>query len=83
MFEDIFSITITFTIFSRKTFIFEALLCFGAIRMRKIQVEISEAHYCMLKEIAEKFDLSVKDLVQQEVDEVLANIEVWYERLLQ
>ena len=48
--------------------------------MKKVEIEISEAHYCMLKEIAEKFDLSVKDLVQQEVDEALANIEVWLER---
>ena len=48
--------------------------------MKKVEVEISEAHYRMLKEIAEKFDLSVKQLIQQEVDEVLANIEVWLER---
>ena len=51
--------------------------------MRKVEVEISETHYFMLKEIAEKLDLSVKDLLQQEINEALANIEVWHERFSQ
>ena len=51
--------------------------------MRKVEVEISEAHYKMLKEVAEKLDLSVKDLIQQEVNEALINIEVWYHRFSQ
>mgnify|MGYP000321248343 CR=1 FL=1 len=48
--------------------------------MRKVEVKISEAHYRMLKEIAEKLDLSVEDLIQQELDQALANAEIWLER---
>ena len=48
--------------------------------MRKVEVEISETHYRMLKGVADKLGLSVKQLIQQEVDEALANIEVWLER---
>ena len=48
--------------------------------MRKVEVEISEAHYRILREVADRLGLSVKQLIQQEVDEALANIEVWLER---
>ena len=51
--------------------------------MRKVEVEISEAHYRMLKNVADRVGLSVKDLIQQEVNEALANIEIWYERFSQ
>ena len=51
--------------------------------MRKVELEIGEAHYKMLKAVAERIGLSVKDLIQQEVDEALANIEVWCERFSQ
>ena len=51
--------------------------------MRKVEVEISETHYRMLKDVADKLGLSVKDLVQQEVDEALANMEIWHERFSQ
>ena len=51
--------------------------------MRKVEVEISEAHYKMLKEVAVKLGLSVKQLVQQEVDEALVNMEIWHERFSQ
>jgi len=48
--------------------------------MRKVEVEISEAHYRMLKDVADRLGLSVKDLLQQELDQALANAEVWLER---
>ena len=51
--------------------------------MKKVEVEISEAHYRILREVADRLELSVKDLLQQEVNEALANIEIWYERFSQ
>jgi len=51
--------------------------------MKKVEIEISEAHYRMLKDVADKLDLSVEDLIQQEVNEALINIEVWYHRFSQ
>ena len=48
--------------------------------MKKVEVEISDAHWQMLKEVAEKVGLSVEDLLQQELDQALANAEVWLER---
>jgi len=51
--------------------------------MRKVELEISDTHWQMLKEVAEKLGLSVKDLLQQEVNEALANMEIWLERFSQ
>ena len=51
--------------------------------MRKVEVEISEAHYRMLKEVADRLGLSVEDLLQQELDQALTNAEVWLERFSQ
>ena len=48
--------------------------------MRKVEVKISDAHWQMLKDVAEKVGLSVEDLLQQELDQALANAEVWLER---
>jgi len=48
--------------------------------MRKVELKISDAHYRMLKDVADRLGLSVKQLIQQEFDEALANIEVWLER---
>ena len=48
--------------------------------MRKVELEISDAHWQMLKKVADRLGLSVKDLLQQELDQALTNAEVWLER---
>ena len=48
--------------------------------MRKVELEISDVHWQMLKEVAEKLGLSIENLLQQELDQALANAEVWLER---
>ena len=51
--------------------------------MRKVELEISDVHWQMLKKVADKLHLSVEDLLQQELNESLANIEIWHERFSQ
>jgi len=51
--------------------------------MKKVELEISDAHWQMLKKVADKLGLSIEDLLQQELNESLANIEIWCERFSQ
>lgn len=48
--------------------------------MPKIEVEINQAMYETLKGIAGKLGLPVETLVQQEIDEALANADCWIQR---
>jgi hypothetical protein len=48
--------------------------------MVNVSVEISEPHWQILKEIAKQLGLEPENLVQQEVNESMATMEIWTER---
>ena len=50
--------------------------------MVKIEVEVPEGQYETLKRIAEKVGLPVERLIQQSIDQDLANADCWLERAL-
>ena len=48
--------------------------------MPKIEVDIAQAEYDVIAEVAQKLGLPVETLIQQEVDAALTTISVWTQR---
>ena len=49
--------------------------------MPKIEVDIAQAEYDVIAEVAQKLGLPVETLIQQEVDAALTTISVWVQRM--
>jgi hypothetical protein len=48
--------------------------------MVNVTIKISEPHWQTLKKMAKRLSLEPEDLMQQEMNESLASMEVWLER---
>lgn len=76
----VFTITTTIIVHFRKAFITEPIYSKMANIMPKIEIEIPEADYEILAETAKSLGLSIRTLVQQEIDQALSNMSAWVQR---
>jgi hypothetical protein len=50
------------------------------LSLPKIEIDVPDGHYELLQKVSEKLGLSVKVLIEQELDGALCNADVWVQR---